>query len=371
MRKKLLTTTVILALAVSLTSPILASESANSAISQIEQIVSTNGTITSNISDADYALEKKMQQFFNMHSTQAPNISNINLDDSTLNSRDFTLLDLYEDETEQVLTYQVNNTRVTLCFYKDSDAVSKSVVVFDDDGNFTFENNYNNEKTIRSSSTARTLTFNGDEENIELYARGTIVDPHEFDIDKYMYSAQIKKTKMFEFPALADLGLDDTQMVRLYESAIEFEESTCKTGFFDIKESVDVVAAFWNVSRSIAKDLLNAANIAIDTLGYLQEAVEPVREHEYTFYGGIETTVYDPTREKTYVEVLNEWDQGIYTLTWQRVYNGFADATWGISSQPDPWQTSYTEHLENTADLYNAHISKNGVWLLGVGRLGY
>ena len=96
-----------------------------------------------------------------------------------------------------------------------------------------------------------------------------------------------------------------------------------------------------------------------------------IREHEYVFSGGLESTVYDPTYEHTDVEVLNEWDQGIYTLGWDAGFGEFENAEWKVTAIPFPWETSESEALQRSANLYNAHIANNGRWLLGVGRLGY
>ena len=57
------------------------------------------------------------------------------------------------------------------------------------------------------------------------------------------------------------------------------------------------------------------------------------------FSGGLESTVYDPTYEHADVEVLNEWDQGIYTLGWDAGFGEFENAEWKVTANQHPGLT--------------------------------
>ncbi len=357
------------------------------AFSKIENYVtsaSSLDTITSNLTAADVELEATIDQILQIDKNVSADEINpgISLTPETLNSSPFTLLEVYEDEDEKIVTYQIYNKRVSLHFYKDRDDISKSVTIFNSDGTLSFENTYNDE--LRSSVDSFSIyPITGKTDDVEDLEAGTeslaskantvVVDPHEFDFKTNSYVAKFEGAKSFTFPALKDLGLDYTQTVKLYSSAMGFEEVKSGTveKFFEAKSHLDLLATFWNIGPSVAKGFLEAANVFLNLASEITKQVTAIREHEYVFSGGLESTVYDPTYEHTDVEVLNEWDQGIYTLGWDAGFGEFENAEWKVTAIPFPWETSESEALPRSANLYNAHIANNGRWLLGVGRLGY
>ena len=124
------------------------------AFSKIENYVtsaSSLDTITSNLTAADVELEATIDQILQIDKNVSADEINpgISLTPETLNSSPFTLLEVYEDEDEKIVTYQIYNKRVSLHFYKDRDDISKSVTIFNSDGTLSFENTYNDE--LRSS----------------------------------------------------------------------------------------------------------------------------------------------------------------------------------------------------------------------------
>ena len=238
------------------------------AFSKIENYVtsaSSLDTITSNLTAADVELEATIDQILQIDKNVSADEINpgISLTPETLNSSPFTLLEVYEDEDEKIVTYQIYNKRVSLHFYKDRDDISKSVTIFNSDGTLSFENTYNDE--LRSSVDSFSIyPITGKTDDVEDLEAGTeslaskantvVVDPHEFDFKTNSYVAKFEGAKSFTFPALKDLGL--------------------------------------------------------------------------------ESTVYDPTYEHTDVEVLNEWDQGIYTLGWDAGFGEFENAEWKVTAIP-------------------------------------
>jgi len=170
----------------------------------------------------------------------------------------------------------------------------------------------------------------------------TLVDPNPFPLSTYEEIASLRFSGAAHFPALDALGYDDYQPIKVYETSRWFTEKSKSTTIFSPGTSAAVVAGFWNVGVAIAKGYLTVASVILDASDYLQEMVEPVRDHEYYFYGGIEVTIYDPTVENTAVEVINSWGQGVYTLIYQRVYDGYDGAQWGISAGPNPFNQSYS-----------------------------
>lgn len=356
------------------------------ALSKIEKSITSLSadSITSALTTSDIELEATIDQILQVKQNVSAKELNpdISLDQETLNSRPYTLLEVYEDEEEKIVTYQVYNKRVTLQFYKGRDDVSKSVSIFNSDGTMSFENSYNNEimsreeYTFISSIPEETADFENIEANSNALSTeddGVVVDPHPFDFQKNRYVARLEGSGIYTVPALRDLGLDASQMVKIYSSATGFEEVRKDKweGIFEARTHINALANFWNVGTAVAKGFLKTAGVILDIYSLTTEKVTAIKEHQYIFSAGLESTIYDPTREHEEVEVINDWDQAVYTLGWDAEFGSFENAEWKVTSRPFPWETTPKEALQRTVDLYDAHIAYHGVWLLGVGRLGY
>ncbi|MTP78855.1 hypothetical protein GMB70_09305 [Turicibacter sanguinis] len=292
------------------------------------------------------------------------------------------LLDISMDENELILEYALNGKRYALRYLKDGSIIKEITTYYGEDEFILYHNFNNSTTTITDSSSLPTIVdeipeeealklSEKNEESCDLQSRSSVklIKPH--DAKKQQYSASYKTSKSYTFPSLKANGYSATQTIKLYESMKYFNEVKATSKLVAAKSNISVAANFWNISLSTAKDYYKAAGVFFDTAGYIQEATKPVAESEYTFSGGIEATVYDPTKEKANVEILNQWGSGLYTLTWDRGYNGFTNAKWGISSNPWPFTTSYSTHLSDAFTNYDAHISKYGYWRNGKGQLGY
>lgn len=290
--------------------------------------------------------------------------------------QNFVLLEVSEDKDEQIISYEIDSTRYTLHYFKDG-TIIKSVTSFRDDGSFEFNQNFNNEQnTTVDSNELPVINYEQDQEGLDtineqqaVFASAKLVDP--YPLRGKETSAVLKLSTTRVFSELEKLKFTATQPVKVYESSKYFSEKSKSTTIFDVKSSIDLAANWWNIATTSAKGFYNVAGVALDTYGYIQEKSEPVREHEYSFQGGIEVTVYDPTYEKTNVEVVNEWGQGIYTLTFDRAYNSFANAKWGISAIPNPFNKLYGSHADEAQRIYNSNIALYKTWKHGVGQLGY
>lgn len=379
--KKILSMTLITMIIGITSTPVIAATNVNSE-QELTNFIKKNNITTLSITDSDRAIGEKLDSLSTNYKT-----ANFELKNSdTLHNEEFTLLEIAEDSDEKVVSYQIHDTRYIIHYFNDG-KISKSVIKYNPDGSFEFQNNFNNEreqKTLSVDLVEITNVINEDEymervknrdkdstfKNITPMSRAKKVDPYPIS-SRSEYYADYKQRTTYSFPALDNLGYPKSQPVKLYETSGYFSTKTEKTTLIDAKGHIDLAAAWWDIATSTAKGFYNIAGVAMDTYGYLKEASEPVRDHEYYFQGGIEATVYDPTRHNGPVEVLNEWGSGVWTLIFQRGYNKFTNAQWGISAPPSPWDTSYDTHISEAANIYNSNINMYGVWKHGVGRLGY
>lgn len=295
---------------------------------------------------------------------------------NSTSKRGVGILEVSEDDLEQVLKYEIGELRVTLHFYNDGKVV-KTVVKYNSDGSFEYFENFNNEKLSQVDSNNLPLiryeNLDDKQKNqVQLLASAKIVDPHKINnIPKYETSALLMYGLTRYFSALDDLGYSPNRLVKVYESQKHFSEKSRTSTIIDAYSHIDLAASWWNIDSIKAKNFYNLAGVLLDTYSFIQEKTEPIREHEYSFYGGIEVTVHDPTMHNSDVEVINNWGTGYYTLVFQRVYNGFANATWGISAIPWPLNTSYSDYIDEAQQIYNTNIAVYGYWKHGKGQLGY
>lgn len=356
-------------------------------ITELENDLSVSDKIT--ITETDRNLESNLDillssQIKDKNSASLFNEANFTQSIANLEESDFTLLEVYEDDNEKILSYQVYNDRFILHYYHDG-TILKTVTTFKEDEGFIYYENFENINTntidsinLPNINIQVPLDSDYSDDSMEinssyqanLLASVKRVNPKPLNVSPS--SAVLKYTISKSFPALKALGYGEYQYVRVYESSKNFRKTVNdNVTLINAKSHYDLAAAWWNISTTTAKGWLNAASVVMDTYGYLQEAIEPVREQEYTFSGGIETTVYDPITYRSEVEVTDDWGDGIYTLVFDRVYNGFANATWGISAFPYPFNTSYSTYTNNAQDIYNKNILMNGSWIHGRGQLGY
>ena len=142
---------------------------------------------------------------------------------------------------------------------------------------------------------------------------------------------------------------------------------------FAIGKTVANIAMALAVPASTVKAWLNIAGILYSTSGILKEACEVVKKSEYRYWGGKELGIYDPTSNKSEVEVFSDLGEGIITMTWQ--YNsatGYNTPKWGHSALSSGLQKDNNYVIEEGRRIYDSNIKEYGLWKWGKGNgFGY
>ncbi|WP_024833486.1 hypothetical protein [Ruminiclostridium josui] len=274
-----------------------------------------------------------------------------------------------------IVGYVKNSKRFIIELFKDG-SIRKTISKKDNDVITVYSNLNNSDvKEMKSNETkAETINLKSQTatDNIQLFATTKTVDPKPVSSSYPAYKARLVYSANWNFPALKNAGYPETQRVKIYETMDYYSEANKSSKLFDAATNVVSIASFFEVAVGTATGWLAYAGVILDVYNRLTEACKVINEHSYSFYGGKEGTVYDPTAYNRDVEVLSEWGEGILTLTWQ--YNsstGFKDPTWGISSRPYPFLISNSDFANDNAQSYNNNITSFGVWKWGPGQLGY
>ncbi len=186
------------------------------------------------------------------------------------------------------------------------------------------------------------------------------------------YNAKIVTSGTLSLPALADLGYSSTQRYRIYETRDYFEEENASGELFNAGDSVSLVAVFWDVALTKAISWITLAGIAISALNKLEESCRAVMDCSYTFMGGKEVGIYDPTYHNTYVEVVEYWSQGLVAMTWQYDSSiGYNSPSWENVGTCAALHINNSELKSEAQEIYNGNVQISGWWPYGVGRFGY
>lgn len=190
--------------------------------------------------------------------------------------------------------------------------------------------------------------------------------------DTAPYNAKIVATGTVSLPALRDLGYSPTQNYRIYETMDYFEKEDASGKTFNEGDAVSIVAAFWDVATAKAISWITLAGIGISALNKLEESCKAVMDCSYTFMGGKEAGIYDPTYHNTFVEVTEYWSQGLVAMTWD--YNsssGYHSPSWEHVGTCEALRINNSELKSEAQEIYNGNVQISGWWPHGAGRFGY
>lgn len=186
------------------------------------------------------------------------------------------------------------------------------------------------------------------------------------------YNAKIVATGTVSLPALGDLGYSPTQNYRIYETRDYFEKEAASGKTFDAGTAVSAVALFWEVAVTNAVSWITQAGIAISILNKLEESCKAVMDCSYTFRGGKEAGIYDPTYHNTFVEVREYWSQGLVAMTWDYdSSSGYHSPSWENVGTCEALRINNSELKSEAQEIYNGNVQLSGWWPYGIGRFGY
>ena len=187
------------------------------------------------------------------------------------------------------------------------------------------------------------------------------------------YKAKIVSRGHLRIDSLSSKGYNVWQPFKVYETMSYHTEILRKSLAFAIGKTVANIAMALAVPASTVKAWLNIAGILYSTSGILKEACEVVKKSEYRYWGGKELGIYDPTSNKSEVEVFSDWGEGIITMTWQ--YNsatGYNTPKWGHSALSSGLQKDNNYVIEEGRRIYDSNIKEYGLWKWGKGNgFGY
>ncbi len=328
------------------------------------------------ITDSDKSLESLIDSLLAEQGTshETKNYEYVSIDnldsieERSVNS-DFKVLEVAEDSQQKTITYEEDGVRYIIDYNSDG-TYMKTMVKFRQDGSFEYFENFNNEKyTEKDSLDMMVSDVEEDQDDREVCASAKRVDP--YPITKYKKSAVFQTSELSYFSALNTLGYTAWQPVNVYRSVLDFDEITADSILIKAKENINLAATWWDIAKTTAKSFYAIADVAVATSGAIDQATKPIKEHEYDFMGGMEVTVYDPITYKANVEVIGDWYPGTYSLGYDLVYNGFANAQWKITAIPDCFEKSNSKYIKEAITLYNDEIKYYKKWTQGKGTLGY
>ena len=290
--------------------------------------------------------------------------------------------------------YQINNTRYLVAYYSDG-TVEKYVRTINGNDIYLIDSKNPTPQHTNVAETRQIATITEEEalcrmEEVkksqgrgvseypleETSARATtVVYPLRYTSvsSTAPYKAKNVLSGNLYLSALSGTGYSTSQPYTIYETMSYHTEVTRNTQPFAIGATIFGIATTFLVAPSTVEVWLTVADVVFSAAGKLEEACKVVEENAYTYQGGKECGIFDPTTENRKVEVYSLWGQGRITMTWS--YNsstGYNNPTWGHSARSAALQESNTSIRSEGQRIYNAQIVTYGTWQWGVGNgFGY
>ncbi|MDE5818167.1 MAG: hypothetical protein K2I07_02460 [Lachnospiraceae bacterium] len=293
------------------------------------------------------------------------------------------------------IDYQLDGIRYLIAYYSDG-SVEKVARPIGGDDMYSVDSIHNSVEHVNLKETLRTVEISDEEatrrmnEMMRNQMDENAVYPLENDMGRASgktvyplsytsvsgtapYKAKIVATGDVTISAFSGTSYSTSQPYRVYETMSYHSEVTKKTQAFAVGATLTKIATAFIVPTNTAKAWLTAAGVALSSANTLQEACEVVDENAYTYLGGKECGIYDPTQNNAYVETYSTWSQGKIVMTWD--YNsstGYRNPAWGHSVRSTSLQTANTTVRDAGRDAYNGNILTHGEWRWGVGNgFGY
>ena len=284
------------------------------------------------------------------------------------------------------IDYRVDNIRYIVGYYNDGN-IEKVARALGEDTIYSVYSNDERVETLDLQETRREYfvseqkTVANLEKNLEYEGNsvqrssGKVVEPVLYTsvASTIPYKAKIVMSGYVTISAFNGTSYNTSQPYRIYETMSYHSEVKKTTQAFAVGATLAKVASAFFVEVNTVKAWFTVAGVLFSTGNILQEACQVVNEHEYTFLGGKECGIYDPTVNNAYVETYSTWSQGKIVMIW--LYDsstGYNNPTWGHSVPCTSLQTGNATVRDYGLDAYNGNIIQNGQWSWGVGNgFGY
>ncbi len=209
--------------------------------------------------------------------------------------------------------------------------------------------------------------------------RGTtsvkIVSPLSYrdDPDTAPYKAKIVLSGTASLSSLQGTGYNTMQPFRVYETMWYHQQVTRMVKPFDIYSSLQTIASAFSTRIPPVRAFLTTAEIAISAANLIQEACEVIESDMYTFLGGKESAIFDPTMHNAYVEAYSIWGEGTIVMSWNYSSSaGYDLPNWGHYIRSDALKVANLTINERGKSAYNTCVNIHGVWGYGIGNgFGY
>ena len=182
------------------------------------------------------------------------------------------------------------------------------------------------------------------------------------DANTKPYKAKQVLTGKVTIPAFSGKKYATSQPFKVYETMSYHTEISKTTQSFKIASAVSSIASAFKVTTTTALGWLKKAGILLNAANKLKEGCDIVDDNSYKFLGGKECGIYDPTREKKYVETYQVWGQGKISVSWEYDSTGYKSPRWGHTARSSALQVSNATIRNEGRNAYNSNIQNEGVW---------
>ena len=279
------------------------------------------------------------------------------------------------------IDYRIGNVRYIAQYCKDG-TVRMTSSVLADEISYVYEINSDtpnmvsrmdcNKNTIVWQKETAAQNLGAATEGTETRASVKEVNPLSYrnDPDTAPYKAKVVLSGTASLSSLQGTSYNQMQPFRVYETMWYHEQVTKNSKPYSVGSSLQAIANAFAVAVPTVKAWLTAAGVVYTAANLLSEACTVIKEHSYTFQGGKESGIYDPTSCNTYVETYAIWDEGKITLTWGYDSAGYKNPDWGHSVTSDALSLANLTVNERGKSVYNTNVNTYGMWPHGVGSFG-
>lgn len=287
--------------------------------------------------------------------------------------------------------YKLNNTRYIVGYHSDG-AIEKTVRKMDDDNVYSVTTQSDKADSFSISDRKYTISIEeNDAEKNSINLKNSGNSPSSYtslstaaSSRKVVYplpytdnpsTAPFYATKYGFSNVTVDsfegTNYNTSQACWLYKTMGYHSEVTRTAEIFSIGQALADVAAVFCVRLTTVKSWLDAAGVLFSASNTLSEACDVVDENAYTYLGGKECGIYDPTRYMDYVETYSYWDSGKISIGWYLDASGYKDPTWTHTARSKALDLSDSTVRNSGVDTYNGCISQYGYWKWEKGEFGY